>query len=342
MGPLLRDTGPLGPRLARRSKAVAVEVVALAVLTALAPVLLLGALLVDLVLLAIRRKPMMGVRLLAFAWVFLVGELRGIVVLLAIWIGSLGRDTHRRRFRVYRLRQRWMGGHLGAVRRLFRLHFEVEGLEDVAPGPVVILMRHASIIDNTMPDALIGTRHDMGLRFVLKRELRMLATIDFGGGLVPTAFVARGSGDTARELELLRQLPIGMGEDEGLLIYPEGTRYTPEKLARAQEIIRERQPHVAPFADRVRHTLPPRLGGPLAVLEAARGTDVCFCGHVGLDGFEYIRDIWAGGLVGNVVKVRFWRHPASEVPADHDEQVRWLYERWLVLDEWVGAARASA
>jgi 1-acyl-sn-glycerol-3-phosphate acyltransferase len=284
---------------------------------------------------------MMGVRLVAMAWLFLLGELRGIAVLTAIWFGSLGRDTRTRRFRVYRLRQRWAAGHLGAIRRLFRLHFEIDGLDDVAPGPVVVFMRHASIIDNMMPDAVIGTRHGLGLRFVLKRELRMLATIDIGGGWVPTAFVARGSGDTERELALLRQLPVGMAPDEGLLIYPEGTRYTPEKLARAQEIIRERQPAVAPLADRVRHTLPPRLGGPLAVLEAAGGADIVFCGHVGLDGFEYISDIWAGGLVGTTVKVKFWRYRGAELPAEHDDRVHWLYERWLVLDEWVGAARAA-
>ncbi len=312
------------------------------VITVLSPLLLVGAVVVDLVLLIVKRKPMMGVRLVAFAWLFLVGELRGIAVLTLIWLGSAGRDTRTRRFRVYRLRQRWAGGHLGAVRRLFRLHFEIEGLDGVAPGPVVILMRHASIIDNTMPDAVVGARHGMGLRFVLKRELRMLATIDIGGGMVPTAFVARGSGDTERELALLAQLPIDMAPDEGLLIYPEGTRHTPEKLARAQEIIRERQPEVAPFADRVRHTLPPRLGGPLTVLDAAEGADIVFCGHVGLDGFEYISDIWAGGLVGTTVKVRFWRYPRAELPAEREERVRWLYERWLVLDEWVGAARAGS
>lgn len=302
---------------------------------------LLAAAAVDLVLLAVRRKPMMAVRLVAFAWVFLAGELRGIAALLAIWTVSFGRDTRTRRFRVYRLRQRWAAGHLGAVRRLFRLRFEIEGLDDVAPGPVVILMRHASIIDNTMPDAVVGIRHGLGLRFVLKRELRSLATIDIGGGMVPTAFVARGSGDTERELELLRRLPVGMAADEGLLIYPEGTRHTPAKLARAQEIIRERQPDIAPLADRVRHTLPPRLGGPLAVLDAAEGADIVFCGHVGLDGFEYIRDIWAGGLVGTTVKVRFWRYSRAELPAARADRVRWLYERWLVLDEWVGAARAA-
>jgi 1-acyl-sn-glycerol-3-phosphate acyltransferase len=201
-------------------------------------------------------------------------------------------------------------------------------------------MRHASIVDNMLPAALIGREHDLGLRFVLKRELRMLATIDIGGGWVPTAFVARGSGDTDRELGLLRSLGAGLEPDEAILIYPEGTRHTDAKLARAQEIIRERQPEVAPLADRLHHTLPPRLGGPLALLEATRGTDVVFCGHVGFDGFEYISDIWSGGLVGTTIKVRFWRYAAEDVPTERDALVGWVYAKWQVLDDWVGAARA--
>ena len=64
------------------------------------------------------------------------------------------------------------------------------------------------------------------------------------------------------------------------------------------------------------------------------------CGHVGLDGFEYIRDIWAGGLVGTTVRVRFWRSPAAEVPAGETERIAWLYERWQLLDDWVGEQRA--
>ncbi len=189
----------------------------------------------------------------------------------------------------------------------------------MAPGPVLILMRHASIIDNAMPDAVLGREHDIGLRFILKRELRMLATIDIGGGWVPTAFVARGSGDTERELETLRTLAIDLEPQEGILLYPEGTRHTDKKLARAQEIIRERLPEIAPLADQLHHTLPPRLGGALTLLDATRGTDVVFCGHVGLDGFEYISDIWGGGLVGGTVRVKLWRHAASSIPEGRPE-----------------------
>jgi 1-acyl-sn-glycerol-3-phosphate acyltransferase len=132
-----------------------------------------------------------------------------------------------------------------------------------------------------------------------------------------------------------------MGEGEGILIYPEGTRCTPAKLARAKEVIASRQPEIAPLANRLQNILPPRLGGPLALLEEAEGVDVVFCGHVGFDGFQHISDIWTGGLVGKTIRVRFWRHPAAEVPAGEDARVAWLYERWQTVDDWVGENKVA-
>jgi 1-acyl-sn-glycerol-3-phosphate acyltransferase len=169
----------------------------------------------------------------------------------------------------------------------------------------------------------------------------MLPVIDIGGRMVPTNFVRRASSDPATEIARLRTLARDLGPGEGVLIYPEGTRHTAEKLAKAQATIRERQPHIARYADRLGHVLPPRLGGPLALLDEAPQADVVFCGHVGLDGFEYIRDIWGGGLVGNTVRVKFWRYPAASVPATEEERIAWLYERWQVLDDWVGEQRAA-
>jgi 1-acyl-sn-glycerol-3-phosphate acyltransferase len=321
---------------------VAVEIMAFVVVTLLSPLLLGAAVVVDLVLWVIRRKPWVGVRLVAMLWWFLFGELRGVLGLLVVNVLSLGRDTRTRRFRVYRLRQQWAGGHLRGVQRLFGLTFDVQGLQDVAPGPVLILMRHASIIDNALPDTIVGRAHGMGLRFVLKRELEMLPTIDIGGRWVPTNFVRRGSGDTAGELQDLKRLAVDLDPHEGILIYPEGTRCTPAKLAKAQATIAERQPEIAPLANRLKWLLPPRLGGPIALLEGTRGSaDVVFCGHVGLDGFERISDIWRGRLVGGTVHVRFWRFPRDEVPTERDALVRWLYDRWQAVDDWVGEQRAD-
>jgi len=338
MGPLLPDDGPVGPRLLRRARGIIAESLLLLLVTVLMPALLLVAAVVDLALWLARRKPWMAVRLTLFLWWFLAGELRGILTLLVLWLRAAGRDTPSRRRGVYRLRQSWAAGHIAGVRVLFGLRFEVEGLEDAGPGPVVILIRHASIIDNMLPDTLVGRAHDLGLRFVLKRELQMIPTIDIGGRWVPTVFVRRGSGDTEAELARLRRVAEDLGPDEGILIYPEGTRHTDAKLVRAKAVIAERQPDIAPLAEGLRHVLPPRLGGPLALLEATRGTDVVLCGHVGLDGFEYISDVWGGGLVGTTVKVRFWRFDGASVPEGRDELTRWLYARWQTLDDWIDAA----
>src|SRR4051794_38904593 len=190
------------------------------------PALLLVAAAVDLGLWVARRKPLMSVRLVLLAWWFLLGEMRGVLSLLAIWIAAGGRDTPTRRRRVYHLRQRWIGAHLAGVRVIFGLRFEIEGLEDAGPGPVLVLIRHASIIDNALPDAIIGRTHDIGLRYVLKRELQMLPTIDIGGRLGPTNFFRRGSRDTRPELPTLRLGAQGPGGDESLPSYPQSTRHT--------------------------------------------------------------------------------------------------------------------
>ena len=344
-GPLFEDDGPRGPRIVRRVRGIALELVLFVLVTVLSPLLLAGAAIVDLALWVRRRKPWMAMRLVAMGWWFLLGEMRALLTLLGIWVltgGPAGRGSLRRRRLLYDLRVRWMRHHIGGIRVLFGLRFEIEGLEQAGPGPAVIMMRHASIVDNGLPDVLVGHEHGIGLRFVIKRELQALPTIDIGGRWVPTIFVRRASADSEGEAAALRRLAHELGPGEAILIYPEGTRYTPKKLARAQEVIAERQPSIAPRAARLRNILPPRLGGPLALLDEAEGVDVVFCGHVGFDGFQYVSDIWAGGLVGTTIRVRFWRRPAAEIPKSGDERIEWLYERWQELDDWVGEQRARA
>jgi 1-acyl-sn-glycerol-3-phosphate acyltransferase len=343
-GPLFPDDGPFADRMTRRAKGLTIEIGGFVALTLLFPLVLPVAALVDLALWLVRRKPPTAVRLAAFAWLFLFAELRAFAALAAIYAttgGPIGtrRGSLRRRRLIYDLRIHWCRSHLAAIRRLFRVTIEVDGLEHAGPGPALIFIRHASIIDNTLPDVLAGHAHGLGLRFVLKRELQMLTLFDIGARWVPTYFVRRGSGDTEAEVAKLRGLGRDLGPGEAVLVYPEGTRFTEKKLARAQEVVAERRPDLAPLAGRLRNVLPPRLGGPLALLEEARGTDVVFCAHVGLDGFEYISDIWRGGLVGQTIRVTFWRVPADEVPAGEDALTQWLYAHWLRVDDWVGEQR---
>ncbi len=343
-GPLFADDSSRGARVGRRLKGLVLEVGLFVVLTLLLPLALVAAALVDVVLWARRRKPWVGMRLVAMAWWFLFGEMQALLGMLVIWAltgGPFGGGSLQRRRWIYDLRIHWARSHLGGVRRLFGLGFDVEGIEQAGPGPVLIMMRHASIIDNALPDATVGRAHGMGLRFVLKRELNALPVIDIGGRWVPTYFVRRASADSGKEIASVATLAKNLGQ-EGILIYPEGTRKTDAKLARAQQVIAERQPELAPYASRLRHVLPPRLGGPLALLEAAPGVDVVFCAHVGFDGFAKVSDIWAGRLVGGSIRVRFWRHAAASIPAGEEARTAWLYERWQEVDDWIGSHRAPA
>jgi 1-acyl-sn-glycerol-3-phosphate acyltransferase len=339
---LFRDDGPLGARIVRRVRGITLEIVAFALVTVLFPALILVAAAVDFVHWLRSRKPWVAVRLIAFLWWFLFGEMRALVAMFAIWIVTgawFGVGSHRRRVLLYRLRVHWCTSHLSGIRVLFGLKLEIEGLDEAAPGPVTIMMRHASIIDNLLPDAIVSRTHGIGLRYVIKRELHMVPTIDIGGRWVPTNYVRRASGDAETEITNLRKLTEDLGSGEGILIYPEGARFEPKKLARAQEIVRERQPEYAEFADQLENLLPPRLGGPLALLADAPGADVVFCAHVGFDGFQYISDIWAGGLVGSVIGIKFWRVPAAEIPDSEDARARWLFGQWLDMDRWVAEQR---
>jgi 1-acyl-sn-glycerol-3-phosphate acyltransferase len=275
-------------------------------------------------------------------------ELCGLLRLLRLSLASFRRDPAPYRPWVYRLRRWWLCSHLAGVRRIFSVRFDVEGLEAAGPGPVVILVRHASTVDTLLPEGIIAPARGLGLRYLLKRELLWVPTIDIGRRWAPTVFVRRGSGDAVLAFERLSMLAEDLGAHEGVIIYPEGTLYSPQKLARAKRVIAKRQPALAPLAARLRHVLPPRAGGAHAALRAAPDADVVLCGHVGLPRFEYLGDIWQGDLVGSTVRIKFWRYPAGEVPLGTDEAFRdWLYDRWYELDDWIdeqladGAARRA-
>src|SRR5262245_58648752 len=140
----MRLLAPEGPKAARRIRivrSITIEVVAFVLLTVLLPVLLLGAGLSDLALWLRRRKPFTGVRMVAIAWWFLFGELKGLVGLVRVWVlagGPAAKDSPVRRRRTFGLQVGWAGGHFAGIRRIFGLRLEIEGDELVGPGPVLV------------------------------------------------------------------------------------------------------------------------------------------------------------------------------------------------------------
>jgi len=122
------------------------------------------------------------------------------------------------------------------------------------------------------------------------------------------------------------------------LLYPEGTRATPEKRARVLTRLAEAGDTARLAAAReLKHTLPPRPGGAMALLEARPDVGVLFVAHVGFDGVESLQDLWRGGLVGRELRVTMWKVNAADIPVVRQDRVAWLDREWAKIDQWVDA-----
>lgn len=320
--------------LLRRTVTVTAVVVLFAGVNAAMPLLLIAAGAVDLYRLARRLRRPVALRLVAFLWLYLLGELWALIALAAV--APLPRAASREA--TFALQQAWAAWNFNSMRALLGLEVVVEGSDQVPPAPIILLARHASMVDTLLPARYVVREHGIRLRYILKRELLFDPVIDIGGNRLPNHFVDRGSGGSEREIAAIKALAAGLEPDQGMLIYPEGTRFSEEKRDRYLAPLAGRGGVVGEVASRLERVLPPRPGGTLALLEAT-GADVVVLAHRGLEGFASIRDIWSGGLVGARVDLRLWRIPRSEIPAERRARIEWLFRVWADVDAWVAEKR---
>jgi 1-acyl-sn-glycerol-3-phosphate acyltransferase len=281
----------------------------------------------------VQRRRLARTRALAMLLFYLSCEMVALTRSFVIWV-RWRRSRDRFMAENFRL-QCWWGRTLyhGAV-RIFGLRVTVENDEVVAGGPVLVFARHVSPIDNLLPLAFISDPHQLRLRWVINRALLRMPCLDIVGNRLPNRFVSTGG--RAGHTEKVSDLGDGLGPDEGVLIFPEGGLYSPAKRERVIERLRAAgETALAERADRIQNLLPPRLGGALALMERAEGADVLFMGHVGLQGAARYMSIAGGDLVGRELRIRFWRAPASEIPATREERVTWLYDWWERMDHWI-------
>jgi hypothetical protein len=166
--------------------------------------------------------------------------------------------------------------------------------------------------------------------------------VDSVGQWLETACASRATGAAARQAEAIRALASGLGAREGVIVFPEGTRFSEAKRADALARIRESgDAERLARASRLRHVLPPRSRGPLTVLDAAERADVVFLAHRGFDGAVGVRDLVRGSLIGRAVEVKTWRVPRSAVPAEREACLAWLDAEWSRVDDWI-AERIAA
>jgi 1-acyl-sn-glycerol-3-phosphate acyltransferase len=257
-----------------------------------------------------------------------------------IWLTSgLGRTTRSLRRGTFAVQRRWAEAVFDSVRGVFDLTFEARGLEHVEASPMLLVARHASIIDNLLPAHYITKPHGTHIAYVMKSELLVDPCLDVAGNRLPNVFVKSGSGEATGTSPPSGRSGPDLGEGQGMLIYPEGPG-SPAKLAASVRRL-EKSPRLQEIATELTAVLPPRPSGVLALLESCNA-DVVVMAHRGLDGFARVADIWKGAMVRTHVDIAFWRIPRSQIPEGRGERVEWLFEVWRDIDAWVRSDRTTA
>lgn len=291
----------------------------------------------------LRGGPLRTFRFLAHLTWVLSCESCGIFACSAFWLARLVLRTPGARYRAWhlQLQLRWGTAHFLGIRWIYGTRVQLEQPEILGSSPMLLFIRHASLLDTILPSAVIQAPHGIGLRHIMKKELLWEPCVDMVGHRLPNCFVDRYSADSSRQIDTVRRMMADLGPHEGVLIYPEGTRPTPAKRERAMVRLRERDPEFARRVEGFRHVLPPRPGGPLALLEDNPGLDVVFCAHTGFEEAATIADLASGGLIDRTIRVRFWKVPFREIPAESDARVDWLIAHWRKVDAWIDAQQPA-
>ncbi|SFO78187.1 Acyltransferase [Geodermatophilus dictyosporus] len=333
----------LPPRRVRRI-AGPLLIGALVLAVALLPVLVVVALVASLFLPGRLR----ALRLLGFGLVYLALEVAGLAAAAVLWLASgLGRRLGTPAFRAahYTVLRLLLDVLMRAAQRLFALRLVTDGeswspLDDGVPGStnaMVVLSRHAGPGDSfLLVQTLMNRDHLRQPRIVLKDLLQADPLIDVYLNRLPSTFVSSGPGAGERAEAAIAELARDLGEEDALLIFPEGANVTPGRRVRALQRLRDRGLLAAARrAEAMRHLLPPRPGGVAAALRAAPHADVVLVAHTGLEHLSTVRDVWRGLPVDKTLHLRWWFVPAAEVPREEAELTDWLYRWWATIDDWI-------
>jgi 1-acyl-sn-glycerol-3-phosphate acyltransferase len=312
-----------------RRRVVTTSIYALSwlLLTLLSPLWLALGLLVGLA----RGRSFIVLRLLVFAWFYFGLELIALVLVALTFVTRTSGEP--RLASLYRLQSWWANLTLNVAAKALELKFTVLGAGCAMPGPTILLVRHASILDTLLPSVYVQRPHGYRVRYVLKQELLFDPCIDIVGNALPNYFVDR-TGDVKRELEGIRALVQNLDSD-GVLIFPEGTRFSPKKREKALRALEAEHSPLFATARKLTHVLPPKPAGVLMLLEELPSVDCVFLSHTGLEAFAKIKDLLSGEVVGSTVHVQLWRVDANDIPKEPDERLRWLYAQWEKVNAFV-------
>ena len=341
----------LPPRLVRRLVLAPLAIVIAVAMLLLFPLLAVLAVVFGLAGLS-RPGRMRGLRLLCFALIWLVADTSAVFMCLGLWIASGfgGRlSTQPYRTRHYAIMRWFLDLLYRAATGMFGVRVDVDepaltAQEQAArlARPVIVLSRHAGPGDSFLLVHHLLSVYGRQPRVVMKAALQLDPGLDVVANRLPNVFIQHRRTGERHFIEQIERLASGLDQVGALVIFPEGGNWTPGRWRRGiRRLEQAGRPDLAARAREMPNLLAPRVGGALSAIAACPDADVIFVAHAGLDLLVSVGDIWRNLPMDQVVLAKWWRVPAGQVPraADHEAQLRWLYDWWERIDAWISASR---
>ncbi len=288
----------------------------------------------------VTRRRLSTSRTALFFTYFFVLESLGLLIAFWLWIRrkcGMSSDDYERANR--KLQRWWARGLFWGTSRIFGVTVDIDGLEKLEDTrPAVVLSRHASTLDTMLPIAVV--RKLKYFRFVMKSELLTDPALDYCAQRFPNVFVQRGSDNPDFEIKKVVALAKELEPNDAVVVYPEGTRFTPKKRQRLLEKFEDNE-EMLHVATTLENTLPPLREGVVKLLETTPDADVVIIAHRGIDGAAAMSDLIKGRLTGNHFEIAIWRIPATQVPRDEEAIREFLFEQWQRIDNFIAAAPAE-
>ncbi len=274
-------------------------------------------------------------RALLFLLCFVVCETAGVVISAFLWLRY--RNNEKEFIRAnYRLQFGWSAALVNCARWVFSLTFHTHNSEALDGPAVLMLPRHASIGDTVLPITYYAIPQKIPLRYVIKKELQWDPCLEIVGNRLPNYFVDRLSQNSDEEVANVVALLNATPPEEGLLLYPEGTRFSAAKHKQlTAKASADPDSELAQQLARWPKLLPPRLGGCLGLLSANKHHDLLFFAHSGFEGSASFIELINGGWSHSEVHIEFWRVPYDEIPTSPAEQKEFLFEQWDKMHDTV-------
>jgi 1-acyl-sn-glycerol-3-phosphate acyltransferase len=271
---------------------------------------------------------------------YLLFQLIGLVMLFDVWIRYYllkGGDSPIYREKTHWVQRVWADYLFRTTKYILGVKFHVHSGYEFGDRKIILAARHTSVGDTFMPLVFASIPYQKKLGFVMKKELEWDPAIDFAVSHLDHIFITRGSVDAATEIAQVGMLAKS-AELDGVVIFPEGTRFTQKKWNQVRRSMEENgNEELADWMDANPNVLPPRPGGFLALLENNEEADVVFLAHRGFENARTFRDVVNGSFAGSDLHIKYWGIKFEDVPNDESERRTWIMENWEIVNDFTSS-----